>query len=101
MKKLMMIAGAVALAGMIAGCATGGAGEDKVAKWQKERTPVEVLKSKIEIKAGWTGEASVHFGYLYGENKNADAVYSVGMNIPSNYKILFVQGGASTQFAAV
>ena len=51
MKKLMMIAGAVALAGMIAGCATGGAGEDKVAKWQKERTPVEVLKSKIEIKA--------------------------------------------------
>ena len=31
MKKLMMIAGAVALAGMITGCATGGAGEDKVA----------------------------------------------------------------------
>ena len=51
MKKLMLIAGAVALAGVIAGCATGGAGEDKVANWQKERTPVEVLKSKIEIKA--------------------------------------------------
>lgn len=52
MKKLMMVASAIALAGsMITGCATGGAGEDKVAAWQKERTPVEVLKSKIEIKA--------------------------------------------------
>lgn len=51
MKKLMMVAGVVALAGMMSGCATGKAGEDKVANWQKERTPVEVLKSKIEIKA--------------------------------------------------
>ena len=51
MKKLMVIAGAIALAGMMAGCATGKAGEDKVAAWQKDRTPVEVLKSKIEIKA--------------------------------------------------
>ena len=46
-----MVAGAVALAGMMTGCATGKAGEDKVATWQKERTPVEVLKSKIEVKA--------------------------------------------------
>ena len=51
MKKLMVIAGAVALAGMMAGCATGKAGEDKVAGWQKDRTPVGVLKSKIEVKA--------------------------------------------------
>ena len=51
MKKLMMVAGLIALAGMIVGCASGRAGEDKVAKWQKNRTPVEVLKSKIEIKA--------------------------------------------------
>ncbi len=52
MNKLMMMAGAVALVGMIVGCATSGAaGEDKVAKWQKDRTPVEVLKSRIEIKA--------------------------------------------------
>lgn len=52
MKKLMVIAGAVALAGVIAGCATSGAAdEDKVAKWQKERTPVQVLKSKISVKA--------------------------------------------------
>ena len=48
----MMVAGAVALAGMIAGCATTGAAEeDKVAKWQRERTPVEVLKSRISVKA--------------------------------------------------
>jgi len=51
MKKLMMVAGAIALAGMMVGCATGKTGEDKVAAWQKDRTPVEVLKSKIEIKA--------------------------------------------------
>lgn len=62
----MMVAGAVALVGMIAGCATGGADNNKVAasqedkavafksevaKWQKERAPVEVLKSKISVKA--------------------------------------------------
>ena len=51
MKKLMMVAGVVALAGMMSGCISGKAGEDKVAAWQKDRTPVEVLKSKIEIKA--------------------------------------------------
>ena len=51
MNKLMMIAGAIAFAGMMAGCATGKAGEDKVGNWQKERTPVEVLKSHISIKA--------------------------------------------------
>lgn len=51
MKKLMMFAGAVVLAGMMTGCATGKAGDDKVAAWQKERTPVQVLKSKIEVKA--------------------------------------------------
>lgn len=50
--KLMMVAGAVLAAVVMAGCATGGAaGEDKVAAWQKERTPVEVLQSKIEVKA--------------------------------------------------
>lgn len=53
MNKLMMVAGAVLAAVVMMGCATGGAaGEDKVAAWQKERTPVEVLKSKIEVKAG-------------------------------------------------
>lgn len=58
MKKLMVIAGAAALAGMMAGCATTGGAEDKVAAfkkevstWQKERTPVAVLKSKISVKA--------------------------------------------------
>ena len=51
MNKLVMIAGSVMLAGMMSGCATGKVGEDKVAVWQKDRTPVEVLKSKIEVKA--------------------------------------------------
>ena len=51
MKKMMMVASVVALAGMFVGCVSGGAGEDKVAKWQKNRAPVEVLKSKIEVKA--------------------------------------------------
>lgn len=47
-----MFAGAAIVSALMAGCATGGAGEDKVAAWQSERTPVEVLKSKIEVKAG-------------------------------------------------
>lgn len=52
MNKLMMVAGMVALAAALTGCATGGAADaDKVAAWQKGRTPVEVLKSKIEVKA--------------------------------------------------
>lgn len=52
MNKLMMVVGAVLAAVVMMGCATGGAaGEDKVAAWQKERTPVEVLQSKIEVKA--------------------------------------------------
>ena len=52
MNKLMIVAGAIALASIVSGCATtGGAGEDKVAAWQKSRTPVAVLESKIEVKA--------------------------------------------------
>ncbi len=67
MKKLMVIAGAVALAGMMVGCASNKAAKegksekaqkehvDKLTKeikdWQKKRTPVAVLKSKIEVKA--------------------------------------------------
>ena len=33
--------------------------------------------------------------------KNAEADFRKVMNIPDNYKVLFLQGGASTQFAAV
>ena len=51
MNKLMVITGAALIAAMMTGCATGKVGEDKVGNWQKERTPVEVLKSKISIKA--------------------------------------------------
>lgn len=51
MNKLMMVVGALALAGVVAGCASGNAGEDKVAAWQKDRAPVELLKSNISVKA--------------------------------------------------
>lgn len=51
MNKLMMVVGAVALAGMMVGCATGSKTVDKIAVWQNERTPVAVLQSKIAIKA--------------------------------------------------
>ena len=52
MNKLVMVAGAIALAGIVSGCATtGAAGDDKVGAWQKSRTPVAVLESKIEVKA--------------------------------------------------
>ncbi|MBR2646398.1 MAG: 3-phosphoserine/phosphohydroxythreonine transaminase [Clostridia bacterium] len=33
--------------------------------------------------------------------KDAEALFRRVMNIPDNYKVLFLQGGASTQFAAV
>ena len=33
--------------------------------------------------------------------KKAEANLRLVMNIPDNYKVLFLQGGASTQFAAV
>ena len=33
--------------------------------------------------------------------KDAEAMLRKLMNIPDNYKVLFLQGGASTQFAAV
>ncbi len=80
MNKLMMVAGAVALAGMMTGCATGKAGEDKVANWQKERTPVEVLKSKIEIKAaGAVVEALdvVPFGIYKGIADKVDSLAAI------------------------
>lgn len=49
---LVKVVGCALVAGALNGCATSGSAEqDKVAAWQKERTPVEVLKSKIAIKA--------------------------------------------------
>lgn len=42
--------------------------------------------SKIEVKAGWTGTASVKFGYIYSSSyAMPGAVYSVGMPIPAAY----------------
>jgi len=53
MNKMTMAIGVVAIAGAMSGCSifSGAADEDKVATWQKERTPVEVLKSQISVKA--------------------------------------------------
>ena len=49
---LVKVVGCALVAGALNGCATSGSAEqDKVAAWQKERTPVEVLKSKIAVKA--------------------------------------------------
>lgn len=52
MKNLMMVVGALTMAvGMIGCVSTEAADVDKVAKWQKERTPVAVLQSKIAVKS--------------------------------------------------
>ena len=46
----------------------------------------EQYPSKLEVKAGWTGTASVKFGYIYGGNYAAPgATYSVGMAFPAEY----------------
>lgn len=77
MNRLMTVAGVVALAGMMAGCATGKVGEDKVANWQRERTPVELLKSQISVKAaGAVVEAldSVPFGIYKGIADKVDSM---------------------------
>ena len=43
-----------------------------------------------------------HRSKVYDEIiKGAEAVLRDIMNIPENYKVLFLQGGASTQFAMV
>ncbi|HEX5172253.1 MAG TPA: 3-phosphoserine/phosphohydroxythreonine transaminase [Cyclobacteriaceae bacterium] len=69
--------------------------------------PLEVLKKAQEELVDWHGSGmSVmemsHRGKEYmsiheGAEKNLRTL----MNIPANYKVLFLQGGASTQFAMV
>ena len=42
--------------------------------------------SKIEVKTGWKGTASVKFGYIYSNDyAMPDAEYSIGMQIPAVY----------------
>ncbi len=52
-----------------------------------------------------TGESVMEMSHRSKEYdaiiKNAEALFRELMNIPDNYKVLFLQGGASTQFAAI
>ena len=69
--------------------------------------PLEVLeKAQKELVAFGDSGMSVmemsHRSKVYDEIiKGAEAVLRDIMNIPENYKVLFLQGGASTQFAMV
>lgn len=69
--------------------------------------PEEVLKQAAEEMLDYNGTGmSVmemsHRAKCYDEIiKEAEALLRELMEVPGNYKILFVQGGASTQFAAV
>ena len=67
--------------------------------------PEEVLKKAQEEMLDWHGtgmSVMSHRGKAYiSIAEKAEADLREIMNIPSNYKVLFLQGGASTQFAAV
>ena len=69
--------------------------------------PEEVLKEAADEMLDYRGcgmsvmEMS-HRSKIYdGIIKGAEALLRELMNIPDNYKVLFLQGGASTQFAAI
>ena len=69
--------------------------------------PVSVLETAASEMLNYKGSGmSVmemsHRSPVYDEIiKEAEALLRKLMNIPDNYKVLFLQGGASTQFAAV
>lgn len=69
--------------------------------------PLEVLKSAQEelLNYGGCGMSVMEMSHRSPEFESilqsAEAALRELMNIPSNYKVLFLQGGASTQFAAV
>ena len=69
--------------------------------------PVPVLEKAAAEMLNYNGSGmSVmemsHRSSVYDEIiKSAEALLRELMNIPTNYKVLFLQGGASTQFAAV
>ncbi len=69
--------------------------------------PLQVLKTAADEMLNYKGSGmSVmemsHRSPVYDEIiKEAEALLRKLMNIPDNYKVLFLQGGASTQFAAV
>lgn len=69
--------------------------------------PLQVLETAAKEMLNYKGSGmSVmemsHRSPVYDEIiKEAEALLRKLMNIPDNYKVLFLQGGASTQFAAV
>jgi phosphoserine aminotransferase len=69
--------------------------------------PLEVLEQAqeqfVEYKgAGMSLMEMSHRGAIYeGVHREAEQLLRELMGIPDNYKVLFVQGGASTQFAMV
>ena len=69
--------------------------------------PVEVLKKAQEemLDMGGSGQSVMEMSHRSSEYQaiidKAEATFREIMNVPDNYKVLFLQGGASTQFAMV
>ncbi|MEG2396219.1 MAG: 3-phosphoserine/phosphohydroxythreonine transaminase [Oscillospiraceae bacterium] len=69
--------------------------------------PEEVLKKAADEMLDYEGSGQSvmemsHRSKVYdGIIKGAESLLRELMNIPDNYKVLFLQGGASTQFAAI
>lgn len=69
--------------------------------------PLEVLKKAQEEMLDWNGSGMCvmemsHRGKEYMSiAEKAEADFKELMGVPSNYKVLFLQGGASTQFAMI
>ena len=69
--------------------------------------PEEVLKKAAEEMLDYQGsgqsvmEMSHRSKVFDGIIKDTEKLFREIMNIPDNYKVLFLQGGASTQFAAI
>ena len=69
--------------------------------------PVEVLEraQKEMLEYGDSGQSVMEMSHRSAEYKEiidkAEATLREIMNIPDNYKVMFLQGGASTQFAMV
>ena len=69
--------------------------------------PAEVLQTAASemLEYGQTGQSVMEMSH---RSKEYQAIFDTAekdlreiMNIPENYKVLFLQGGASTQFAMV
>ncbi len=69
--------------------------------------PVSVLKKAQEemLDMGGSGQSVMEMSHRSPEYQaiidKAEATFREIMNVPDNYKVLFLQGGASTQFAMV